>query len=526
VRVRRSLLNFATSVLFMAASMAFALKATPWLVFWLGETRYGGSRVLGDGFGYLNLLELGLGGAIAPMLARAVGERDESALRRTVAAGVRAYLKVALATITLGLLLTPFIPRLADTLTTGEAADLQTAWVVGLASFPTLVVLPLRTVVEARQLGYVVNLVLTAQSLAITAGSLLLARAGWGITGVALAQASGVWAFSTLLALGVLHAHPGLLRAVLVTPTSAETRRTLRGLSGPTLLINISGRVSLLADNLIVGKLLGFARVTSLSNSQRLIQMGQSLLQAVGSATWAALAELHAQGARELFNRRVLEITRTVAVLGVVGLAPLVAYNRAFVRIWLGPTFPYAGDAVTILAALNALLLAEQSFWAWCLTATGKVRQLVVPSTAAAALNLAASLALTYKIGLPGPLLGTLIAFAAVGFWALPLLLRSAFGTPVVPLVLAVLKPMVLGALAASALRWLAWRFPPVGWLGLSTSLALSALGTLALSVALLLTRDDRDAWAGRVRAAAGRFRGTKREATPATATPGPRPKP
>ena len=85
--------------------------------------------------------------------------------------------------------------------------------------------------------------------------------------------------------------------------------------------------------------------------------IGRQALPAGGGAGGEARAELNAQGQAETFNRGLVEMTRLVVVLAAVGLVPVVAYNRAFVRIWLAPKFPYAGDAVTVLAAVNAVLL-------------------------------------------------------------------------------------------------------------------------------------------------------------------------
>jgi O-antigen/teichoic acid export membrane protein len=186
-----------------------------------------------------------------------------------------------------------------------------------------------------------------------------------------------------------------------------------------------------------------------------------------------------------------------VAVLAAVGLVPVVAYNRAFVRVW---GFRYGGDAVTILAAVNALLLAEQSLWAWCFSATGKVRELVAPAVAAAALNLAASVVLTYRVGLAGPLIGSTVGFVAVGLWVLPLKLRRVFGTPTGALAWAAGKPCVLAAAAALLLREWVRRHPPAGWAGLLTGMSLSGLVMLALSAALLLTAEERALWRQRVR--------------------------
>jgi O-antigen/teichoic acid export membrane protein len=500
LRVRRSILNFGTSALFLVVTTLVALKSTPLLIKWLGEKRFGGSRIVFDTYGYLTLLELGLGGAIGPLLSRAIGLADERALRETVAAGARAYVRVALYTLAVGLALTPLVPRFAKDLIGAEVTDLRMAWVVGLGTFLTLPLLPLRTVIEARQLGYVVNLLLTAQALMITGLSLLMAWLDLGITGQAAAQMLSGWTYSLALAVIVTRANPGLFHAMLTVPTAPETRIALRNLSVPTLVLNISGRVSVLTDNLVVGGLLGTERVTSLVSTQRLVMVGQAVLQGVGGSSWAALAELHTQGERETFNRRLIEMTRMVAVLGVIGLVPIVAYNQAFFRLWLKGTVAYGGDLVAVLAAVNAVLLAEQSLWAWCFTATGKIREVVVQASVAAVLNLAVSVALTNRLGLVGPLLGTTVAFVAVGLWALPWRLNRVFGTPLVPLAKALGVPFVVGAAAAWVLHWLVSGRQPAGWGGLAVEMSLAALVMLVLSVALLMTAEDRSLWRVRLR--------------------------
>ncbi len=500
MRVRRSLLNFGTSALFLVVTMLVALKASPSLVAWLGPKRYGGARVVADGQGYLTLLELGLGGAVGPLLARAAGQGDLALLRETVSAGTRSYARVSVMTVALGLSLTPLIPVFARDLSGAELIDLRWAWVLGLLAFLSLGLLPLRALIEAKQRGYVVNLALTAQSLAITGLSLFLAREGWGMTGQAAAQVAGVWGGSLLLAAIALRGEPSIRLATLLQPPRDEVSRAIRSLSAPTLILNIGSRVGLLADNLVVGGMLGASRVTSLAITQRLIVAGQGALQSVGSASWAALAELHAQGRKDVFNRRLIEMTRIVAILAAAGLCPAVAFNREFVRLWMGADFDYGGDLVTVAAALNAFLLAEQSLWAWCFSATGKTRVLVGPAVASAVVNLSASLLLTRSMGLPGPLLGTTMGLAAVGLWTLPLLLRREFGTPVLPLAKAAGMPAVLGVAATAALWPLAPTLSPLSWKLLAAIDGAVALGVLTAGVVLFVPSDEKEKWRSRIR--------------------------
>jgi O-antigen/teichoic acid export membrane protein len=494
VRVRRSLLNFATAGLLMAVTMVVSLKATPYLTRWLGDDRYGAVVVINQAYGYLSLLELGLGGALAPMLAGAVSGRDDRSLHTTLSAGARAYAKVMLLMIAVGLALTPVIGWFASDLNTEGLVDLRWAWVVGLASLMTLPLLPMRSVVEVRQLGYVVNLMLAAQSVLITSVALVLAASGWGITGQAAAQVVGSWVFTLTLTAGVCRGQPGLVRAVMTTPTEPETRRSLLSLSWPMLVLNVGSRVGVLSDYLIVGAVRGTEAVTSFKLTQTLATMGQSILQAIGNATWAALAEFHVRGEHDTFNRRLVEITRVTAVLAVAGLVPVVAYNRAFFRIWV-PDSAYAGDAVIALAAVNALIMAELSTWCWCFTATGTLRHVVVPMSVAAVVNLVLSVALTYRYGLIGPLLGSSLAFVGISLWAVPLQLRRVFGTPLRELARAVGLPFAVGVIAAVGLSLFARAHEPASWPGLIAAMSTSALLMLALGFAVLLTREDRALW-------------------------------
>ena len=60
------------------------------------------------------------------------------------------------------------------------------------------------------------------------------------------------------------------------------------------------------------------------------------------------------------------------------------------------------------------------SLWTWCFSGTGRVRRVVPIALAGAVLNLAASVFLTLRLGLVGPLLGTTVAVLPVVLWALP----------------------------------------------------------------------------------------------------------
>lgn len=490
---------------FTLVTTVVGLFVTRLLVEWLGADRFGAFRLVLDWQTFLNLLELGLGGALAPLLARAFAHDDEPALQGTMSAASWAYLRVSVVAVVVGAALTFVLPRIVTNLSPADVVDLRTAWLVGLLGFLALSLTPFRAILEARQLGYRVNLLLTGQALLIAGVSLALARAGWGITGQAVAYVVGTWTFSLAVAFMVFRINPSLVRCWSVR-ADAGTHRALWGLSAATFLFNVSGRVSLMADNSIIGSMLGASLVTSLVNTQKLAVLSQSLLQGIGGATWAPLAELHARGEHEAFNRRLIELVRLVAIMSLASLGPIVAYNRHFVSFWMPPTFHYGGDAVVIISAVNAFLLSQLSLWGWCFGATGKTAILVPLAMTSAVVNVIASIVLTRQFGLVGPLLGTLTAFLAVNLWWLPRLMRQVFGTSQLELLRSAAVPLLCGIPPTLGLWWFTQHHRPPGFLAVVAEMGVAAVGVAIVSGApILLDVNERLLWRHRLRIAFSR---------------------
>ena len=475
------------------------LFSTPWLELWLGRARFGACRVIADCHGYLTLLELGLGGALAHAPGANAGSGGRAGLTTDDCNGRTAYLCVTLLTLATGLAATPLIPRLASQLSPITVADLRRAWIVGLIGFLPQALVPFR---RSSRHGSA-DIGSTAAGGAVAPDHCNLARArvvGLGDYWAGAGGCGGDLGLLACLTVSMARANPGLFGAVWAMPNDRETWRSLSVLSVPTLMINLGGRISLLTDNLVIGALLGAAQVTTLFFTQRLAVLAQSLLQGVGCAVWASLADLHARAVCPL-QQAPGRAVGLVAILSVAGLGPIVAYNRQFVGLWMGSDFAYGGDLVVVAAAVNAFMLAQLTLWSWCFGATGQVQRVVRVSVASSSVNLAASLVLTRRFGLVGPLLGTTFASVAVGSWALPWLLRGTFGVSVVSLVRATLPPLVWGLLYSAGLWWAARRYPPSGWVSLVVEMGLAVGGFLFVGGAIVLAGPEgRSLWRLRLR--------------------------
>ena len=488
----------ATSVL----TAAIAMLTTPILLRWLGTERFGVFRVAIDWFGYVGLLEFGVGGALQALLAQAFGRDDRAGVAAVVKAGTKAYLLTGglMAAAAAGLVFAlPALVRAPPDL----AGELRAGCWVYLLVYAWLPLAAFRPLAEAGQRGYVVNLFLAAQVVVVAAASVALAAAGWGLVGQFLALVLGGSVFAVGLAWAGVRRFPEIL-----LPGTPDDRigRSVWRLSWPNLLWNLSGRVGLLSDNILLVGFLGPAAATPFILTQRLITMASVQVQAVGGATWAGLVELHHRGDKEGFVRGLIQVTRLTSTLGAGLLLPIAVWNRDLIGLWVGPD-QYAGPAVTWLAAGNAWGLAVLGLWAWPLTGTGQTRAVLPIIALGAAVNLIVSTAATAAFGQPGPLVGTALSFALVNWWGLLLTLRRQFGIPPRSLVRAAAGPALVAAPYGSLLVLFASNVPAYDpgwprwacWLALAAWLAAAAGGYLILAWFLVLSTDDRRVLTGRI---------------------------
>ncbi|MCM2277969.1 MAG: hypothetical protein NDJ89_07810 [Oligoflexia bacterium] len=496
MRTKRTLRNYLTSVLYTGLTLVIGLVVTPILIRELGEVRYGAFRALLDWFGYLHLLELGLGGALLALLAREWGKGDRSGLVRILGTGIRAYGWVALGMLAFGAIFVLASPSLVK-VPREDAADLRAGAALLLLQLLWVPLTPFRLVTEASQQSYRVHGLLSIQSLLMTGLTVLFAFFGFGIRGQALATVLALAPMPVALALFWRRAQPGLSEAVGQARLGSPEGQALRKMNRDVLIFDAAGRVSLLTDTLLIAYFLEARQVVPFVVSTRIIQIAQGLLQGVGNASWAAMAEIHARGDLRKFNEKLVEITGIIAVLAFAAFLPIAIRNGEFVALWVGSS-RYAGDGVSFVAALNAGLLAVISFWVWCFSGTGKVGRLIPTWIAWAVLNLGASVLFTKTAGIIGPLLGTLVSYVVVSAWRTPLLLRKVFGTPLKPLLSALLYPMAL-AIPYAALLILAARSYAPGWWVIA-EIPLWATAFVGSAWVLLPRGAIKDAWRTRLR--------------------------
>lgn len=499
MRAKRALWTVASGELLTAVMLGVGFVATPLLLRWLGDERFGAVETATAWGGLVALCELGLGNALRPLLAIAFGKRDRNKVRALTIAGIKAYVRVTLVMLCVGLVLLAAITRVVP-VHPASMWDLRVGWGIGLIGVVFTPLIPFQILLEANQQGYWINAGLLVQSLLITIGSLILAWAGWGIAGQSLATLLGALVFNIIVFWKAIRFVPNAAQDLERIATNDPEWREIWNLNWPTFAFNLCGRVSFLADSAIVAAFMSPALVVPFYVTQRLAALGSRELCGLGTASWAGLVELHAQGQRQLFNARLAELTRLISILGVACLVPVVAYSHHFVTLWVGSQ-RYGGDLLVVAAAVNGLLLAIFSLWGWCINGTGQIRAIMPGLVAQTIINVSFSVILTVKLGMVGPVLGTLVGFIAVSSWYFPWLLRRLFETSLMELFKATVLPLISGIPFALMVWWMARALPPWGWIDMGIEMGGAATVYLLSWWLIGLSSVEKELWLQRARA-------------------------
>lgn len=267
------------------------------------------------------------------------------------------------------------------------------------------------------------------RSIALAAGLVMTAmflRAGWGITGAAVA-----WALQGLLGRGLAGAR---LRMVVGRETlrgAALDWARVRELAGPSLKlagIQVASVAILQSANPVIARQIGTAAIPSYESVSRiaLTMMTFALLVASNATPFVAMAYAAGDvaGVRRLLERNV----RVGMAMMIVPCSFVAVFGDKLVGLWLGAgVFP--GFAVLWVLLAVVLLEVHHVIYASAVMATGRV--VFVPAAAlASVLTLGLAFALAPRLGLFGVALGALIAQMLTNNWYAPYRAFKLFGMP------------------------------------------------------------------------------------------------
>ncbi|MEK6579015.1 MAG: lipopolysaccharide biosynthesis protein [Bdellovibrionota bacterium] len=450
MRFQRSFYSLFSRTAQTMLALAVGFLITPFVFRFLGQERFGAYKALTTYLDYFYLLEFGAYGSLLALFSKSIATRNRENQRRELILGLRWYTRIAAICILAGLGFS-FFSHYFIPVSLELRQDLRATCIISLIGFIFITAQPFRAFLEAEQKSYHIHLYLAAQAILVSLSSYLFSKNGWGIRGQAVAMVFGGTLFYLAICAILLPQFPGLIRSTIFERIPRSFHIKLWNLQWPTFLNDLSGRICLLTDNIVVSILLGPKWIAPFFLTQPLMSVAESQLQGVGASTWAALGELYATDQHETFRSRLVEVTRMTLLFSISVIIPICTFNSSFIRLWVGAD-QYLGDFFTLIVGFNALLLPILSIWGWAFVAAGKSAILVPVFLSQAVMNLTLSIYFTTRIGISGPVLGTLLTYIAIPLFAIPYLMKKHFKVSPVSILRPLAETLNAGACVSAVL--------------------------------------------------------------------------
>jgi len=412
-RYRRAAVIALASMLAKGVTVLTMLVSVPLTVRYLGSERYGIWMAMSSMIAMLAIADLGLGNGLLNAVSGAHGRDDREAASRYVSSTFFMLCGAAMLFGGTFFVIGNWVSW-ADLLNVSSAAArAEVGPAIAVLATCFALSIPL-TVVHKIQEGYQEAFINSAW---IGAGSLL------GLAGVLLAiwlRAGLPWLVLTTagapVAVSALNAAVLFwLRRPWLRPQWSRVSREAAGRVLHTgllfLALQVAVALAYTSDNVVAIRVLGPDAVTDYSVPMRLFSVPLLLVSMSLAPLWPAYTESVARGDIDWARRTLARSLVVALVVAASSALVLVAFGRWIVGVWAGPEVM---PSLALLAGLGVwtVLSSMGNAVAMFLNGVGAIRFQVVVALVMAAAALSAKIVLAEKIGVPGIIWGTVIAYA------------------------------------------------------------------------------------------------------------------
>jgi O-antigen/teichoic acid export membrane protein len=413
-RLRRVALTALVSALAQAVSVLTMLISIPLTLNYLGAERYGLWVSISSLITLLGFADLGMGNGLLNAIAEANGRNDPRAAKSYVSSAFYMLLGVALLFGIMWVMLYDRIPWhwLFNVITPQAIAETGPA--LAIFVWCMLINLPMSLVQkihEGYQEGYINGLWRVAGSLLGLVSVLFMISLQAGLPLLVLAMAASPILVLFLNALFLFfRERPSLLPRVQLFNKTAFLRIFKNG--SLFFVLQLAVAVGFQSDNLVIAHYLGANQVPQYAVPMKLFMLIPSMLNFVIAPLWPAYGEAIAR--RDLtWVRRIFK--RSLFLSFGVSLLPslfLVVFGGRIIEFWVGSE-----------VEADFLLLAGFGLWVILLSLSGPIAMFlnganvinfqIVCAILMAVMNLVSSIFLVQRIGVSGPVYGSVIAWSA-----------------------------------------------------------------------------------------------------------------
>lgn len=426
-RVALTTLSAAVSRLIGALTLLVSVRLT---LPYLGPERYGLWMVVGSVIAMLGFSDLGIGSGLVNAVSEANGKDDRDLARRYVSSAFFMLLGVSFVLLILFGIIYSWVPwyRLFNVHSVIATAEAGPAMAVFLTCF--LLNIPLGVINRIQvsyQQGFTTNLWGALGSLFGLGALILACKRRAGLPWLVLAM-SGAPMLATLLNGAVLLGaqRPWLLPSWRYC--DRESARTIFRIGMMFFVLQIGVAFGFSSDNIILAQILGPAAVTQYAVPGKMFGFITIVITAILAPLWPAYSEALARHDLHWVRKTLKRTIALALTIAVPAYAFLLLFAHRLLHLWVGNR---VAPTLSLLAglALYGLLTAIGNCLGTFLNAAGIIKLQASVAAIMAGANLALSIVLTHRLGVSGPVWGSVISYSVISLVPLaifvPRLLRS-----------------------------------------------------------------------------------------------------
>lgn len=437
---------------------------TPLILHKIGVAGYGTWAVFLAINGLSSLADLGLVGTVSKFVAEYHARRDFPALERLLNSGLGLFLLLDVGVSVVLWLAAPF---LANKLFRGSPlsnADL----IILLRCFLIVVAANILTqlfasVTTGLQRLDLTNLISAANLLLSAALGAILLLKGWGLRGLIYGYI-GAGILTIAVYLMIIRT---LLPQIALNPLRFDRSeaRKMFGFSLRLYITQAAVAVHNQVEKVFLGILVGVGPVGWYDIASDVALKARASIGLVLSPVLPAASELDALGDETRLKELYFRSHKYLALFGIPAVCYVAAVSKRFVELWLGPGMKMIALPLAVLLAVNFVNLATGPGFL-IFAGRGQMRPGVQSAVLGLVLNVVFSLALIYKLGFAGAVLGTSLSLIIASLFFMVLFHRHTGYSVSRVLRESYLRPILCSSTLLTLLLWIC-PARNLSWLGL-----------------------------------------------------------
>jgi O-antigen/teichoic acid export membrane protein len=406
-RTRQLARNVISNWVALAVTTLTGFFLSPFVVHHLGNVAYGVWVIIMSLVGYMNLMDLGLRGAITRFVSKGSTQGNHEESSQAVSGALWIRLWISLAIIGTGLILALALPHIFVIPPALQATTRLALLVAAVTVAVNLWCGVFGGVLVALHRYDITSGISILQTCVRVAGVVYLLRSGHGILSLA------VWDFCiSLAAQAVTTALCFRIYPELKIAFGRPDRSTLAKLwnySFWAFLINLALLVTYYTDNLVVGAFLSPSAVTFYAIGGLLIAYSRQIVSSMTTTFTPLASTFEAQGNFDNLRRLAIQGTRAALLVSLPIQAALFFRGHTFIRLWMGEQYAKPSGTVMQILLLSLVFSTANTTSAGIVYGLEKHKRIAIWGMIESVLNLSLSIILVRRIGIYGVAWGTTI---------------------------------------------------------------------------------------------------------------------